>query len=286
SFKKIVSHKVLFYILKTRMFVRCLFIFGIVGLIFSCSPGKYSLANKEYKKQAKEFAKRLKQYPLKDSFPTSPDWVGTTNFSMRKPNFVILHHTAQNSCDQTLQTFTLKRTEVSAHYVICKDGTVHHMLNDYFRAWHAGAGRWGNLTDVNSSSIGIELDNNGFEVFPDTQINSLINILTALKNQYNIPVSNFIGHADIAPTRKIDPNVYFPWKLLADKGFGSWYDTSNVVLPSAFNVLENLRIVGYDVRDSSAAIGAFKRHFLQADSSRILSKEDKKILYALAKGNM
>src|SRR5450756_3250197 len=90
----------------------------------------------------------------------------------------IIHHTEQNSCEQTLQTFTLPRTQVSAHYVICKDGTIHHMLNDYLRAWHAGNSRWGNLTDVNSSSIGIEIDNNGFEPFAEAQINSLVTLLS------------------------------------------------------------------------------------------------------------
>src|SRR6185503_11700756 len=167
--------------------------------------GKYSSTNKVYKKQVKEYAKQLREYPLKDSFTTASGWVGTTNFGLRKPNFVIIHHTAQNSCEQTLQTFTLPRTEVSAHYVICKDGTVHHMLNDYLRAWHAGAGSWGNDKDINSSSIGIELDNNGFDSFPSAQINSLLTVLDTLKKRYNIPEANFIGHADIAPTRKNDP---------------------------------------------------------------------------------
>ena len=115
-------------------------------------------------------------YPLKDSAGLSyaDQWVGTTNFSIRKPNFVILHHTAQNSCDQTLKTFTLERTEVSAHYVICRDGTVYHMLNDLLRAHHAGVSKWGNNSDINSSSIGIEIDNNGSEPFTDAQINSLL----------------------------------------------------------------------------------------------------------------
>jgi len=268
------------------MLLRFFIILIISEIIFSCSTGKYSATNKVYKKEAKAFAKQLREYPLADSFTTAQHWVGTTNFNLRKPNFVIIHHTSQNSCDQTLQTFTLKTTQVSAHYVICKDGTIHHMLNDYLRAWHAGVARWGNLSDVNSSSIGIELDNNGFEIFPETQINSLLNLLTALKNQYNIPASNFIGHGDIAPTRKVDPNVNFPWKVLADNGFGLWYDTTGVVLPTTFNTLESLRIVGYDIRDSSAAIQAFKRHFIQIDSSAVLSEDDKKILFDVAKRSM
>src|SRR5688572_23175302 len=202
---------------------------------------------------------------------------------MRKPNFVIIHHTAQNSCDETLLTFTRTQTQVSAHYIICKDGTIHHMLNDYLRAWHAGAGKWGNVTDINSSSIGIELDNNGFEVFPEIQISSLLNLLDALKKQHNIPETNFIGHADIAPSRKVDPNVNFPWKQLAYRGFGVWYDdTTYISVPQDFNTLHALRIIGYDVKDSLAAVQAFKRHFQQQDSSRVITDADKKILYDLS----
>ncbi len=259
------------------------FLFLIIFICFSCSSNKYAATNKSYKKQVKTFAKTLRQSPLKDSIPTSSEWVGTTNMGMRKPNFVIIHHTAQNSCEQTLQTFTLPRTQVSAHYVICKNGTIHHMLNDYLRAWHAGNSRWGNLTDVNSSSIGIEIDNNGFEVFTDQQINSLLVLLGALKKNYSIPAANFIGHADIAPTRKNDPNVNFPWKELADKGFGLWYgDTSKITLPQNFSSLQALRIIGYDIRDTSAAIEAFKRHFEMQDKSKILTEADNKILYNLS----
>jgi N-acetylmuramoyl-L-alanine amidase len=252
--------------------------------IFSCSTGKYAATNKSYKKQVKAFAKTLRQIPLHDSIATSSEWVGTTNMGMRKPNFVIIHHTAQNSCEQTLKTFTLPRTQVSAHYVICKDGTIHHMLNDYLRAWHAGNSRWGNLTDVNSSSIGIEIDNTGFEPFTENQINSLLILLGALKKNYSIPAANFIGHADIAPTRKNDPNVTFPWKTLADKGFGLWYgDTSKISVPKNFDHLLALRIIGYDIRDTSAAIEAFKRHFETQDKSKVLTDGDKKILYDLSR---
>jgi N-acetylmuramoyl-L-alanine amidase len=156
------------------------------------------------------------------------------------------------------------------------------MLNDYLRAWHAGAGRWGNLTDINSSSIGIEIDNNGFETFTDHQLGSLLQLLDTLKKRYSIPAANFIGHADIAPTRKNDPNIYFPWKLLAEKGFGRWYgDTSNLKLPQPFDHLQALRVIGYDIRDSIAAIRAFKRHFVQ-DTLHVLKEQDKKVLYLLS----
>ena len=88
----------------------------------------------------------MRQYPQPSFHSDSvkePEWfAGTINFNLRKPNFVIIHHTAQDSCSQTLRTFTLTRTSVSAHYVICKDGTLHHMLNDYLRAWHGGISKW------------------------------------------------------------------------------------------------------------------------------------------------
>jgi N-acetylmuramoyl-L-alanine amidase len=261
------------------------FLLFTVILVYSCSHGKYAVTNKAYKKQVKEYSKLLLEYPVKDSsgLPYAAEWVGTTNLSMRRPNYVIIHHTAQNSCEQTLQTFTLPRTQVSSHYVICKDGTVHHMLNDLLRGHHAGVSKWGNTTDLNSSSIGIELDNNGFEFFSEAQVNSLLILLDRLKKAYSIPSSNFIGHGDIAPTRKNDPNWRFPWKLLAEKGFGYWFDdATNVELPANFNHLQALRIVGYDIKDTNAAIVGFKRHWLQ-DTTRGLSTEQLKVLYQLSK---
>ncbi len=253
----------------------------------ACAGNPYRAGNKAYKKQTRVLSKLIKQAPLQDSFITAGNWIGTTNLNLRKPNFVIIHYTAQNSCDQTLKTFTTSSTQVSAHYVICKDGTIHHMLNDYLRAWHAGTGKWGNTTDLNSNSIGIELDNNGFELFPDVQLNSLLLVLDKLKKGFNIPAQNFIGHEDLAPTRKIDPGILFPWKLLSESGFGIWYDdTTAVTIPVDFNTLNALRIIGYDTKDSSAAIKTFKRHWLQQDSSVTINEHEKKVLYNVMKKSM
>ncbi len=260
-------------------------IFFIVTVVImnGCVTGPYKTSNKNYKKQAKAFAKILAEYPLKDTVTNASYFIGTTNFNLRKPNFVILHHTAQNSCEQTLASFSTVKSQVSAHYVICKDGTVHHMLNDYLRAWQAGVSKWGNATDINSLSIGIEIDNNGFEPFTDAQINSLLQLLDRLKKAYNIPVANFIGHADIAPGRKVDPNKYFPWQKLAENGFGYWYDTTGIVLPADFDGLRALRIIGYDIKNPEAAIQSFKLHFVQNDSTKVINDEDKKILIDLVK---
>ena len=270
---------------KMRVSVIVLFLFIIAIMVYACSGGKYAETNKSYKSQVRAYAKIIAEYPLKDSAGLSyaPDFVGTINMSMRRPNFVIIHHTAQNSCDETLKTFTVKAREVSAHYVICRDGTVYHMLNDLLRAHHAGVSRWGNTTDLNSISIGIELDNNGFEPFPDAQINSLVTLLERLKKAYNIPSSNFIGHGDIAPTRKNDPNWRFPWRSLSEKGFGLWWsDTSNVQPPSNFDYLTAIRIVGYDIKDTTSAIIAFKRHFLQ-DTTKRMTPQAEKVLFSFYK---
>lgn len=266
-----------------KYFASTVAILLLMVLFHNCNKGPYAATNKQYKKQAKEFAKVIKQAPPQDSLlQIVQSWVGTTNFNMRKPNFVVIHHTAQNSCDQTLKTFTTERTQVSAHYVICKDGSIHHMLNDYLRAWHGGVAKWGNNTDINSSSIGIEIDNNGFDEFTESQINGLLLLLANLKKAYAIPVANFIGHADIAPTRKNDPNVHFPWKRLADSGYGYWWnDTTGVLVPQTFNSMQALRIVGYDIRDSAAVIQTFKRKFLQQEGSAALTESDRKILYTL-----
>lgn len=210
-------------------------------------------------------------------------WVGTVNLNARKPNYVIIHFTAQDSAAQTLKTFTIARTQVSAHYVIGRDGHVYHMLNDYLRAWQAGISRWGSITDMNSCSLGIELDNNGSEPFASAQINSLLALLAQLKKAYNIPTANFIGHQDIAPGRKPDPGPYFPWQTLAQHGFGYWSDDVLELAPDTFNPTTALRLIGYDTRRAADAVVAFKRHFVQTDYTPRLTQLDLNVLYNVYK---
>lgn len=240
----------------------------------------YAVTNKMHKRSLDSILRVLGQYPLMDS--SSSAFVGTTNFNARRPSIVIIHHTAQNSCEQTLRTFTVLHSQVSAHYVICRNGSVVHMLNDNLRAWHAGNSKWGTITDLNSASVGIELDNNGAEPFPKAQIDALLALLGRLKNQYNIPQQNFIGHSDIAPTRKNDPSKFFPWKTLATHGFGIWYNDSTAVkVPVDFNGKDALKIIGYDTRNERAAIRAFKLHFKNTDTTTVLDTKTKEILYSL-----
>lgn len=295
-------------------------------LIVSCASNPYAPTNRVYKKQTKALSKELEAIPpphpgTASTLNYAENWVGTINFNLRRPNIVVIHHTAQDSVGQTLETFTLERTQVSAHYVVGKNGEIYHMLNDLYRAWHGGNSQWGSNTDLNSSSIGIELDNNGFEEFSPLQMLSLMDLLKDLKEKYNIPAANFIGHSDIAPTRKNDPNRTFPWKDLAKEGFGIWYDevaiadiqiieddnTLDIELPQEIGIemddtdqatdtqipeaaplldvspMVALKIIGYNVSDMLAAIKAFKLHFIQTQVDSTLTEYDLKVLNNLYK---
>ena len=257
---------------------------ALIVFLSSCGSNKYTATEKVYKTKAKDFSKIISSTPpagqLYDSLSAANQtWVGSVNFGIRKPNFVVIHHTAQDSLNQTIKTFHSTRAGTSAHYVISRDGKVVHMVNDYLRANHAGVSKWGKDTDLNSSSIGIELDNNGIgDVWQDAQINSLLKLLATLKKTYNIPTANFIGHADIAPGRKNDPRN-FPWKKLADKGFGFWYDDVLKNPPADFDTEKALKYIGYNTANLPAAIEAFKIHFIQTDITKTLTPVDILVLY-------
>lgn len=260
-----------------------LYFFGIT-IISSCGTNTFRLSEKSYKNQLRNFQKKIsskKTTPLENG--TNPEWISTVNFNLRKPNFIILHHTAQDSLQQTIKTFTLPRTQVSAHYVISDNGKVVQMLNDYLRAWHGGNASWGKNTDINSASIGIELDNNGSEPFSESQINSLIALLSRLKKEYNIPAQNIIAHSDIAPTRKSDPSALFPWKQLAESGFGVWPENELEEAPENFNIEQGLRIIGYDTRNLSSAIKAFKLHYIQTEVNDTVDSKTINSIYSIYK---
>ncbi|AOZ98167.1 MULTISPECIES: N-acetylmuramoyl-L-alanine amidase [Flavobacterium] len=284
-------------------------------IIASCSTNPYKKSEKEYDTKLKSFKDQIsakdpeplpvvnktiisidsvysKQlYTFKDSIfkvgstqlsnNIYTEWISTVNFNLRKPNFIIIHHTAQDSLQQTIKTFTKTSTQVSAHYVIADDGHVVHMLNDYLRAWHAGVSSWGKNTDINSSSIGIELDNNGSEPFSEAQITSLMALLSKLKKDYNIPAQNIIGHSDIAPSRKKDPSGLFPWKTLAENGFGVWKDDELPLAPFDFNAELALQIIGYNTKNLSAAITAFKLHYIPEEANAVLDQNTINTIYSI-----
>jgi len=261
----------------------------VLALATACSPkGPYAVTNKYYTHQTDSFARVIKSEAppvLVDSTGAQvpANWVGTVNFGIRKPNYVIIHYTAEDSLKQTIHTFTVKHSQVSAHYVVGKTGQVVHMVNDYLRANQAGLGKWGSITDMNSCSIGIEIDNNGHEPYPPAQINSLLALLAKLKKDYNIPTANFIGHQDWAPKRKPDPGPLFPWKVMAAHGFSYWSDDLLEAAPDNYDYITALRLIGYDTSNARDAIVAFKRHFVQTDITPTMTQLDLNILYNLSK---
>lgn len=107
---------------------------------------------------------------------------------------------------------------VSAHYVICRTGQVSQLVSEGLRAWHAGAGGWAGLDDMNSRSIGIELDNDGHSAFPEAQMHSLETLLDSILTGWSIPPAHVIGHSDMAPGRKVDPGPLFDWARLERGG--------------------------------------------------------------------
>ena len=144
------------------------------------------------------------------------------NFNERKgcdkPSLIIIHYTGMKTAAEALERLCDPKAEVSAHYFIDEGGTQQQLVADDKRAWHAGVSEWEGITDVNSHSIGIELVNPGHEFgyreFPDEQIETLAELCKNLMQAYDIPVKNILGHADVAPGRKIDPGELFPWDKL------------------------------------------------------------------------
>ncbi len=211
-------------------------------------------------------------------------WVPSANFGVRRPILIVIHYTEQHSVAESLDTLRDHNSEgrVSAHYLIGADAHIYQLVDDDARAWHAGAGRWGTITDVNSASIGIELDNDGHSPFADAQIGSLLTLLTDLTTRLHIPREQVVGHEDIAPTRKVDPGPLFPWKRLADAGFGVWPSAAGVEPPSQFDAWLALANVGYALDDRTAALRAFHHHFRGIDGD-VLDDEDRRILFSLTK---
>lgn len=153
-------------------------------------------------------------------------WHPSPNFGARRggarPSLVVLHYTAMQGAQAALARLCDPSAEVSAHYLISNTGQIWHMVDEANRAWHAGAGRWGAMCDVNSHSIGIELDNTGAHPFAHDQMLALCQLLGGILQRWQIPAQGVIGHSDMAPTRKQDPGAKFDWQGLARQGLAIW----------------------------------------------------------------
>nr|WP_240047402.1 N-acetylmuramoyl-L-alanine amidase [Sphingomonas panacisoli] len=191
------------------------------------------------------------------------------NFSERQlpVTMIVLHYTGMRTAADAIARLTDPKAEVSAHYLIDEDGTIHALVAEDKRAWHAGSSHWRGITDINSASIGIELVNpgheHGYRDFPDAQIDALIPLMEEIKQRHGITRGNIVGHSDVAPTRKQDPGEFFPWGRLARVRLAMPRPTKNLIDPlwSDAGFLLALERFGYEVTDELAAVVAFQRRF-------------------------
>ncbi len=137
------------------------------------------------------------------------------------PALIVLHYTAMHSAEAAIARLCDPQAEVSAHYVICRTGAVTRLVPEDQRAWHAGQGSWAGMDDINSRSIGVELDNTGAHPFPHPQMQALETLLAQIMARWTIGAAGVIGHSDMAPGRKVDPGPHFDWARLARHGLAA-----------------------------------------------------------------
>ncbi|MFU8835141.1 N-acetylmuramoyl-L-alanine amidase [Roseovarius autotrophicus] len=179
-----------------------------------------------------------------------------------RPDLIVLHHTAMTSAEAALERLCDPAAEVSAHYLVSERGVIWGMMPEELRAWHAGTGRWGRVSDVNSHSIGIELANTGVHPYPAPQIAALRSLMAGIMARWSIPPARVIAHSDMAPARKSDPGPRFDWRGLARDGLSVWSDAAGEgVNWGAF--LRDAGRFGYAIGDNApeTVLGAFRLRF-------------------------
>jgi N-acetylmuramoyl-L-alanine amidase len=185
------------------------------------------------------------------------------NFGERRgglrPDLIVLHYTAMESCQAALNRLCDPAAEVSAHYLISEVGEVLALVPEHLRAWHAGAGEWGGVDDINSRSIGIELANGGRHPFAASQMQALEVLLRDVMGRWAIAPERVIGHSDMAPGRKIDPGPRFDWRRLALAELSVWPEAVTPAKPRDF--IRDARRFGYSDAGDELVLAAFRRRF-------------------------
>lgn len=213
------------------------------------------------------------------------------NFGPRRhggpPDLVLLHYTAMESCDAALARLCAPEHEVSAHFLISEKGEILQLVAQDMRAWHAGAGSWGDCGDINSHSIGIELDNTGKAPFSAPQMAALETLLPQIMHAWCIPPERVIGHSDIAPHRKADPGRRFDWRRLARQGLSVWPEATEAIpTPDFTRWCQDAAGFGYGTSkktdaECDAYLSAFRDRF-RAGHRGPLDGEDMRIIQNLA----
>lgn len=178
------------------------------------------------------------------------------------PSLVVLHYTEERDAATALDILSDPGRAVSSHYLVGRDGTLWQLVDETRRAWHAGEGAWGGVTDVNSHSIGIELDNDGAGPFAAPLMGTLVTLLAELLGRHGIEPRGVIAHSDLAPGRKIDPGRHFDWRALAARGLAVWPDPP---LRTEGDFWTDARAFGYPVGrvgvTDEAVLDSFRQRF-------------------------
>ena len=222
------------------------------------------------------------------------------------PRLLIMHYTGMPSAPKAIDWLSRPESKVSCHYVIDTDGRITQMVPEALRAWHAGLAFWAGEHDINSASIGIEIQNpgheDGYHPFPRAQMRAVRDLALDIQRRHNLAPECVLAHSDVAPLRKIDPGEKFDWRWLALAGVGHWVAPiairdGNQSRPctSMATASSMLSAYGYGVDvpgvsgpDLATVIRAFQRHFRPAlvdgiaDHSTMATLE--RLLNALARG--
>ena len=154
-----------------------------------------------------------------------------------RARFLVLHYTVS---DNPSSIKILTEQQVSAHYLVTnhEQPIIYRLVDENRAAYHAGVSSWKAYTQLNNSSIGIEIVNPGFTLapdgrrqfypFPQAQMDALIPLVKDIVQRHGIAPENVLGHSDIAPQRKQDPGPLFPWARLAQEGLVLWPDANRV----------------------------------------------------------
>jgi N-acetylmuramoyl-L-alanine amidase len=147
-----------------------------------------------------------------------------------RADMIVLHYTGMSSAEKAIDWLANPASKVSCHYVIDEEGRITQMVEESKRAWHAGASHWAGDTDINSASIGIEIQNpgheHGYPQFPPAQMEAVAALCRDIVRRIGVPAKRILAHSDIAPGRKIDPGEKFDWGWLAQHGVGHWVQPS------------------------------------------------------------
>lgn len=197
------------------------------------------------------------------------------------PSVIVLHYTGTRTGAEA-ESFYINAAlnsqsgKISPHYMIDYDGTITQFVAEEKRAWHAGQSWWGGMTDLNSSSIGIELVNPGHDLtyipFTTDQMGALAELAKDIFSRYPIQPWNVVGHSDISPAyarNKPDPGELMDWEWLSAQGIGLFpaperqdYDAADAAYIDITALRQGLNAYGYDPHVSDAeAVSAFQRHF-------------------------